>query len=102
MKRFAVSPDNPRFSRRRFISSAGVTITLPMLPSLLWSRRAEAACTPTKRFLAYHFANGHHMPEHMPTGTGSGSACTPVLAAIAIRRTAPMSTMRSCCRACSS
>src|SRR6185369_10767702 len=54
-----------RFSRRRFISSAGVTVTLPMLPSLLYSRRAGAAtCAPIKRFLAYHFPNGHHMVEH--------------------------------------
>ena len=61
-----------------------MTVTLPMLPSLLWSRRAGAACAPIKRFLAYHFANGHHMPEHMPTGTGSGSAWTlpPMLASM--------------------
>jgi hypothetical protein len=72
-----------RFSRRRFISSAGVTITLPMLPSLLYSRRARAAeCTPIRRFLAYHFPNGHHMPEHMPAGTGAGTAWTlPVMLA---------------------
>jgi len=62
-----------RFSRRRFIASAGVTVTLPMLPSLLWSRRGEAAtCAPIQRFLAYHFPNGHHMLEHVPTGSGSG------------------------------
>jgi hypothetical protein len=75
--------DNARLSRRRFIKSAGVTITLPMLPSLLYSRRAGAAtCAPVKRFLAYHFANGHYMPEHMPTGVGSGSQWTlpPMLA----------------------
>jgi hypothetical protein len=75
--------DTARSSRRRFITSAGVTITLPMLPSLLYSRRARAAtCTPVKRFLAYHFANGHYMPEHMPTGVGSGSQWTlpPMLA----------------------
>ena len=75
-----------RFSRRRFIRSASVTVTLPMLPSLLYSRRAGAAeCTPVKRFCAYMFPNGHHMPEHMPTGTGSGSAWTlpPMLASMA-------------------
>jgi hypothetical protein len=78
--------DPLRFSRRRFISSAGVTITLPMLPSLLWSRRASAAtCAPVKRFVAYHFPNGHHMPEHLPTGTGAGAAWTlpPMLASMA-------------------
>src|SRR5262245_35584007 len=67
--------DTRRLSRRRFITSAGVTVTLPMLPSLLYSRRAgAAACAPIKRFLAYHFPNGHHMPEHLPAATGSGAA----------------------------
>src|SRR4051812_45015549 len=75
MKRFRASPDDYSLSRRRFITSAGVTITLPMLPSLLYSRHAGAAtCAPIKRFLAYHFANGHHMPEHLPTAAGSGAA----------------------------
>src|SRR5262245_19710686 len=75
-----------RPSRRRFIRSAGVSVTLPMLPSLLHARRAGAAeCAPVKRFLAYHFPNGHHMPEHLPAGTGSGAAWTlpPMLAAMA-------------------
>src|SRR5262245_16137293 len=77
--------DTGRFSRRRFIRTAGVTVTLPMLPSLLYSRGARAAeCTPIKRFLAYHFPNGHHMPEHLPTGTGAGTAWTlpPMLASM--------------------
>jgi len=87
MRRAQRSPDDPRlprFDRRRFITTAGVTVTLPMLPSLLWSRRAGAACAPIKRFVAYQFANGHHMPEHMPTGTGSGSAWSlpPMLASM--------------------
>ena len=66
--------DCGRFSRRRFLGSAGVTVTLPMLPSLLWSRRSGAAtCAPIKRFLAYHFPNGHHMVEHVPVGVGAGA-----------------------------
>lgn len=64
-----------RFSRRRFITSAGVTVTLPMLPSLLWTRKAGAAtCAPIKRFMFYHFPNGHYMQEHVPTGAGSGDS----------------------------
>src|SRR6185436_20845253 len=44
---------------------------------LLYSRRAAAAtCAPIKRLLAYTFPNGHHMVEHLPTGTGSGAAWT--------------------------
>ena len=67
--------DSGRVSRRRFITSAAVTVSLPLLPSLLHTRRARAAeCAPAKRFIAYMFPNGHHMPEHVPTGTGSGSA----------------------------
>jgi hypothetical protein len=66
--------DSTGISRRRFIRSAAVTVTLPMLPSLLYTRRAKAeACKPVKRFVGYMFANGHHMAEHVPTlpdGTG--------------------------------
>ncbi len=64
-----------RFSRRQLIATAGLSIALPMLPSLLYSRRAQAAeCGPAKRFLAYMFPNGHHIPEHIPAGTGAGAA----------------------------
>ena len=69
-----------RFSRRRFISSAGVAITLPMLPSLLYARRAGAAtCTPLKRFVAYHFPNivDHVGGDSSLTGnTGPRHSCT--------------------------
>lgn len=73
-------------SRRRFITSAGVTVTLPMLPSLLYSRRAGAAvaCAPAKRLLTYMFPNGHKLDEHVPTTAGSGTAWTlpPMLTAM--------------------
>jgi hypothetical protein len=63
-------------SRRRFISSAGVTITLPLLPSLMYSRKAgaQAACAPVKRLVTYSFPNGHKLDEHVPTVAGSGTA----------------------------
>ncbi len=61
-----------RFSRRRFITSAGVTVTLPMLPSLMWTRKAGAAtCAPIKRFMFYHYPNGNYMQDHNPTGAGA-------------------------------
>jgi hypothetical protein len=67
--------DERRFSRRRFITSAGVTVTLPMLPSLMWEKKAGAAtCTPIKRFMFYHYPNGNYMQEHNPTGAGAGAA----------------------------
>src|SRR5262245_21363229 len=68
--------DPGRFSRRRFIQTAGVTVTLPMLPSLLHTPNASAqqACTPMKRFIAYMFPNGHKMDEHKPAGSGGAGA----------------------------
>jgi hypothetical protein len=78
--------DPARFSRRRFIRTAGVTITLPMLPSLLHTPKVSAqdACAPVRRFIAYMFPNGHKMDEHLPAGTGAGSAWSlpPMLAAM--------------------
>lgn len=75
-----------RHSRRRFLTSAGLSLTLPLLPSLLHTRDARAAdCAPVKRFLAYMFPNGHHMPEHLPSGVGAGDAweLPPMLASMA-------------------
>lgn len=68
--------DPNRFSRRRFIRTAGVTITLPMLPSLLHTPGsfAQAACGAPRRFIAYMFPNGHKLDEHVPSGTGTGAA----------------------------
>ena len=66
------------WSRRRFIKTAGVSVTLPMLPSLMWSKRAGAAatCTPVQRLVTYMFPNGHHLVEHIPATTGVGAAWT--------------------------
>lgn len=61
-------------SRRRFFQTAGVTIALPLLPSLIWERRASAqteGCDTPKRFLAYMFGNGVHKAEFKPAGSGS-------------------------------
>src|SRR5262245_29374928 len=80
------SRDPGRLSRRRFIRTAGVTITLPMLPSLLHTPNvsAQAVCAPPRRFIAYMFPNGHKMDEHLPAGTGAGSAWSlpPMLASM--------------------
>ena len=68
---------DPRLSRRRFIKTAGVTVTLPMLPSLLHSKKASGQdCAPVQRFVGYMFGNGHKMDEHLPSETGSGDAWT--------------------------
>jgi hypothetical protein len=68
--------DPARLSRRRFIKTAGVGVTLPLLPSLLYTRNAPAlSCTPApvKRFVAYMFPNGHKLDEHVPADAGSGA-----------------------------
>jgi hypothetical protein len=67
--------DSVPVSRRRFIASAGVTITLPMLPSLLYTKKGQASsCEPVKRFVAYMFGNGHHMADHLPPGFNRNDA----------------------------
>jgi hypothetical protein len=51
-----------RFARRRFLTSAAVTVTLPMLPSLLWDRRASAAvCDTPGRLIVYYYSNGNNI-----------------------------------------
>jgi hypothetical protein len=74
-KREKALEESRRQSRRRFIRTAGVTITLPLLPSLLWSpRQAQAdSCAPVRRFLAYMFGNGTHKAEFLPPNSGSAA-----------------------------
>lgn len=69
------APQQRVISRRRLLLTGAATITLPALPSLLYTRRSGAQeCPPAARFLAYMFPNGHHMPDHRAEGTGSGDA----------------------------
>ncbi len=70
-----MAPARPLISRRRLLATAGVTLTLPLWPSLFYAKKSHAEpCAPVKRFVAYMFPNGHHMPEHMPNGVGAGDA----------------------------
>jgi Protein of unknown function (DUF1552) len=66
-------------SRRLFLSSAGVTMVLPFLPSALWSRRAAAApaagAAPPRRFLSWFLPNGMVMPNWTPAAA-SGAQWT--------------------------
>ena len=67
-------------SRRLFLAGAGVTLSLPFLPSALWSRRAGAAtCKPPRRFMAWFAPNGMNMPDWTPTTTGTTWDLTPIL-----------------------
>ncbi len=62
--------DATLLSRRRFLGTAGVTVTLPMLPSLMFERNAAraATCAPM-RFLAYFLPSGFWMDDWRPTGS---------------------------------
>ncbi|MEL6345422.1 MAG: DUF1552 domain-containing protein [Myxococcota bacterium] len=57
-------------SRRALLRGAGATIALPFLPSL-WSKSARADDTPPVRLLFWYVANGMHMQDFTPTGTGA-------------------------------
>jgi hypothetical protein len=63
-----------------FLAGAGVTLSLPFLPSALWSRRAGAAtCKPPRRFMAWFAPNGMNMMNWTPTTTGTTWDLTPIL-----------------------
>ncbi|PWU21795.1 MAG: hypothetical protein C5B49_02045 [Bdellovibrio sp.] len=48
-----------RISRRKFISSTGVVLTLPLLESMFpLSRKLAEAATDPKRYVVYYFPNG--------------------------------------------
>jgi hypothetical protein len=68
-----------RPSRRLFLGGAAVTLSLPFLPSALWSRRANAASlTPARRFMAWFVPNGLVMPNWTPYTVGTGWAATTI------------------------
>lgn len=60
------------WSRRAFLRGAGVTMALPLLPSLLprsaWAQDAE----PPTRMLFWYVPCGIHMANWKPTATGTG------------------------------
>jgi hypothetical protein len=63
-----------RFSRRTFLSAAGVTIALPWLESLpVWGTAAKAGATttPPKRFAALFMGNGISPPHWWARGSGA-------------------------------
>lgn len=76
----------PGISRRAFLGGAGAAIALPFLESL-WPRRAGAAPTPPKRFLAYYVPCGIVMKDWTPPGMGGINwPMTPILQPIAALR----------------
>ncbi len=64
------------WTRRAFLGGAGAVVALPLLESLLPTRWARTATTPTvsgptKRMLFYYVPNGIHMPSWTPTEAGN-------------------------------
>jgi len=71
-------------SRRLFLAGAGVSLTLPFLPSALWTRRAQAAAgAAPRRFLSWFVPNGMVMNNFTPATVGTGWALPTILAPLA-------------------
>ena len=72
-------------SRRHLLRSAGVTLALPILPSLGWrafGQSAPATKVP-KRFAFIYTPNGYHQRTFVPTQTGADWELTPALTPLA-------------------
>ena len=65
---------NPKnsWSRRAFLRGAGVSLSLPLLPSLLPRDAWAAGDDPPVRLLFYYVPCGIHMAEWTPNATGAG------------------------------
>ncbi|MBS0205612.1 MAG: DUF1552 domain-containing protein [Planctomycetes bacterium] len=73
-----------RPSRRRFLKSAGVTLTLPLLDAMTASRArsADLAQSP-RRMICINTSLGLHTPNLFPTRSGSDYDLTPYLEPLA-------------------
>lgn len=60
------------WSRRAILRGAGVSLALPLLPSLLPRAARAQDNTPPTRLVFWYVANGVHMPAWRPTRTGAG------------------------------
>lgn len=70
-------------TRRAVLTGAGVALALPVLPSLLGGRTANAAATGSVPWIAIQVPNGRLMDRWTPQTTGVGFAWTPSLAPFA-------------------
>lgn len=71
---------NHRFTRRKLLGSAGVTLTLPLLEAMvpLQARASEASERP-RRMICINTSLGLHTPNLFPTQTGREYELTPYL-----------------------
>jgi len=72
-------------SRRHFLRAAGVSLTLPFLPSLDWRAFAQAAAPANspQRFAFIYTPNGYNQKTFVPTATGADWELTPALSPLA-------------------
>jgi hypothetical protein len=61
-----------RWSRRDILRGAGVSIALPLLPSLLPREARAQDGKPPVRLVYWYVADGVHMPAWRPSRTGTG------------------------------
>lgn len=77
-----MNPSNP-WSRRSFLRAAGVSLSLPLLPSLLPRDAWAQDGTPPVRLLYYYVPCGIHMAHWTPNATGPGYDLPPILKPLA-------------------
>jgi hypothetical protein len=67
--------------RRTVLRGMGTTLALPFLEAMLppFSRRAQAATKPVRRFLAFYVPNGMAMEYWTPKGEGTAFELSPIL-----------------------
>lgn len=68
-----------RLARRRFLRGTGATLALPFLTAMTSARNADAAETPTPRFVAICGGLGFHAPLLFPNTPGKNYETTPYL-----------------------
>ncbi len=75
----------PSLSRRSFLRSAGVTLALPLLPSLAWRAFGQSApiAAPPQRFAFIYTPNGYNQKTFIPAQTGADWELPPALVPLA-------------------
>lgn len=69
----------PSLSRRSFLRGLGVTVTLPVMESLIPKAQAKSLENRPKRMTVFYSPNGVRMQRYTPSEIGKGYAMTPIL-----------------------
>ncbi|MEM1432821.1 MAG: DUF1552 domain-containing protein [Pseudomonadota bacterium] len=70
---------SPGISRRAVLRGTGLSIALPLLPSLVRHARADLLPTPPKRLSVFYLPNGMRMDSFRPGKAGAGYPASPIL-----------------------